>query len=267
MNNDEINNVPPVLNKPPCCKKPLVRVFNFSGGKTSAYMVIRYYQPGDIVLFCDTGREHPKTYKFINDFEAFENIPVTRIAHEGGFEDVLKKRQGLPNKLMRICTIELKVRTARRYLVSLGLKEYTHFIGFRADEPKRVHSHKNFWKRGVSFNFPLFDDGIDKPMINEFWKYKQYNLEIPSILGNCDLCFMKGKNAIIAILREYPELADKWIADENRSRELKQGKDKLGYTYLRNVRIEQLRNIAKNNLFKDYDLSEIQPAFDCACTA
>ena len=48
------------------------RVFNFSGGKTSAYMVIKYWREGDLVIFTDTGREHPKTYKFINDFEAFE---------------------------------------------------------------------------------------------------------------------------------------------------------------------------------------------------
>jgi 3'-phosphoadenosine 5'-phosphosulfate sulfotransferase (PAPS reductase)/FAD synthetase len=43
------------------------RVINFSGGKTSAYMTIKYYKPGDLVIFCDTGREHFKTYKFIND--------------------------------------------------------------------------------------------------------------------------------------------------------------------------------------------------------
>ena len=50
------------------------RVINFSGGKTSAYMTIHEYRDGDLVIFCDTGREHEKTYKFINDFEAFEKI-------------------------------------------------------------------------------------------------------------------------------------------------------------------------------------------------
>ena len=55
-----------------------MRIFNFSGGRTSAYMVIKYYQQGDLVIFCDTEREHPKTYKFINDFEAHENIPIIR---------------------------------------------------------------------------------------------------------------------------------------------------------------------------------------------
>lgn len=46
------------------------KVINFSGGKTSAYLTIREYNPGDIVLFCDTVEEHAKTYKFLNDFEA-----------------------------------------------------------------------------------------------------------------------------------------------------------------------------------------------------
>lgn len=64
--------------------KKMKRVFNFSGGRTSAFMVIHYYKPGDIVIFCDTGREHPKTYKFINDFEAYEQIPIIRLQHEGG---------------------------------------------------------------------------------------------------------------------------------------------------------------------------------------
>lgn len=242
------------------------RVINFSGGKTSALMTIMEYKPGDTVLFSDTGREHPKTYKFINDFEAHEGIPVTRIAYEGGFEKMLVKMQGLPNKLKRRCTIELKVRTARRYLVSLGLKEYQHLIGFRADEPQRVKKHVNFWKRGVSFCFPLFEKGIDKNMVNEYWSNKPYTLEIPSILGNCDLCFMKGKNAAIAILKDFPELGDKWIADEKRSAERKEGSKRTGYTYFQNVSIEELRHIAQNNLFKDYDLNEIKPAFDCACT-
>ena len=40
-----------------------------------------------------------------------------------------------------------------------------------------------------------------------------------------------------------------------------------GYTYFHDITMEQLRNIAQNNLFKDTDLSLITPAFDCACTS
>ena len=67
---------------------------------------------------------------------------------------------------------------------------------------------------------------------------------------------MKGKNAILAILREYPELADEWINDEKNSK----------YTYFNGVTIETLKSIAQNNLFKEFDLDNINPAYDCACT-
>jgi hypothetical protein len=236
------------------------RVINFSGGKTSAFMTIKEYKPGDIVLFCDTGREHPKTYKFINDFEAHENIPVTRIAFEGGFEKMLEKRgnKTLPNRMRRFCTETLKVLTARRYMVSIGYKKYENLIGFRYDEPKRVLGHKEKLKC-VTTLFPLYDMRITKGHISGYWAVKPYNLEIPHILGNCTLCFMKGKNAIAAILMSYPELADPWIADEERNL-------KAGHTYLPNTSIRQIRDVAVNNLFKGYDLNQINPAFNCACT-
>lgn len=230
-------------------------------------MTIREYKPGDIVLFCDTGREHPKTYKFIHDFEAYENIPVTQISwknSESPFDDFLKskKYKKIPNRIKRICTVELKINTAKRYLRSLGIKTFENLIGFRADEPKRVLNRKHFYKK-VFDKFPLYEKGINKAMINSYWETKPYNLEIPSILGNCTLCFMKGKNAIISILSQYPELADEWINDEN---EAKKWGAFGGRTYFPDVTIEQLKNIAQNNLFKDYDLNEIKPAFKCACT-
>lgn len=238
------------------------RVINFSGGKTSAYMTIKEYKPGDIVLFCDTGREHPKTYKFINDFEANEDIPVTRISYKeskSAFNTFLEhtRFRRLPDKLYRECTTELKVKTARRYLVSMGIKSYENLIGFRSDEPQRVLRRKAHYKT-VTDKFPLYEQGVTKEVVNDFWNNKSYNLEIPSILGNCDLCFMKGKNAIMAIMREHPELADKWIEDEERTTS--------GRTYIKGVSYRQLRDMAQNNLFKGYDLGEITPAFNCACT-
>jgi hypothetical protein len=232
------------------------RIINFSGGKTSAYMTILEYRQGDLVIFCDTGREHPKTYKFINDFEANENIPVIRLQYEGGFRELLKKKHAIPNNFKRFCTIELKIKTCRRYLRSLGISKYENLVGFRYDEPLRVKRRKQMWKNVVD-SFPLYDKKIDKQIVNEYWKNKSYTLEIPSILGNCTLCFMKGKNAIMNILASYPELADEWIKDEEQIKK---------YQYFADISIKQMRDYAQNNLFKNYDLNEIKPAFDCACT-
>jgi len=243
------------------------RVFNFSGGKTSAYMTIHEYKNGDLVVFCDTGREHSKTYKFINDFEAYENIPVIRLKYrdeEKPFDALLakKKYKIIPNRVKRICTDELKIKTCKRYLRSIGITTFENFIGFRADEPLRVKRRTQKFKK-VFDKFPLYEKGITKDMINDYWSKKPYTLEIPSILGNCTLCFMKGKNAIINILRNYPELADEWIADEDEAQ--KNGKFG-GHTYFPDITYRDMLAIANNNLFKETNLYEVLPAFDCACT-
>ena len=74
---------------------------------------------------------------------------------------------------------------------------------------------------------------------------------------------MKGKNAILAILREYPELAEPQIKDEIKAK-LTSGKSNK--TYFKGITIEELKNISQNNLFKN-NLEEIIPSYNCACTA
>lgn len=239
----------------------MVNVFNISGGKTSAYMVLKYATSNDILIFCDTGREMPQTYKFLDDFEKYEGFKIHRISYknsENPFKLLLssKKYKIIPNRVKRICTIELKVKTAKRYLRFLGIQKFNNYIGFRYDEPKRVLDKKQYYKK-VNNIYPLFNDKTTKDIVNNFWDNKPYNLYIPSILGNCDLCFMKGKNAIIAILTYYPQLAQKWIDDE---------KNANGRTYLQGITIQQCLSIANNNLFKDYSLENINPAYNCACT-
>lgn len=245
---------------------PTINVFNFSGGQTSAFMTLKYFKLGDIVIFCDTSREHPKTYKFINDFEAFENIPVTRISlfsTGDNFRQLLelKNFKILPNRTKRICTDYLKIRLAKRYLKSIGITTFNNYIGFRSDEPSRVYRHKNKALKVVN-KYPLFDTGIDKQMINAYWNSKPYKLEIPSILGNCTLCFNKGANAIISILSVYPELAKPWIDDENLNKKLRSGKTS---TFIQGTTYQNLLNLAQNNLFKDIDLNNLSSAYHCHC--
>jgi hypothetical protein len=230
------------------------RVINFSGGRTSALMTILEYNPEtDIVVFTDTGREHPKTYKFINDFEAFENIPVIRISEFDSFRKLIIKRKAIPNRYKRFCTIELKVKACRRYLRSLRMLKYDNLIGFRSDEQQRIKRRKKHWQK-VTDIFPLNERNITKKDVLEYWKSKPYDLEMPSILGNCTLCFNKGKDVIIAILKEYPEYANEWIEDE----------EIIGHTYFKDYSIKQLLEMSKK-VNKQFDLFELNPAFDCAC--
>jgi len=240
-----------------------VRVFHFSGGSSSAKMVIDNYLIGDVVLFCDTGREHPKTYKFINDFEAFEGIVVTRISMSGGWSAMLATMGGVPNRAKRRCTLELKIRTARRYMRSLGYSSYTQFVGFRYDERVRVAKYSSRWQT-VTTLFPLYSSGQDKTAIVQYWFSKPYRLEIPSILGNCDLCFNKGEDKVIAILTNDLSLADKWIFDEEDS-----VSNPLGHTYFKGRTVRSLRDAASLLVSSGrvFDLSSLSPSFSCACTS
>lgn len=238
------------------------RVINFSGGKTSALMTILLKPTeDDIVLFTDTGWEHSLTYKFIDDFEKYEGIRIHRATYKNikrpdltGFEALVNTRKSMPNRMMRLCTVDLKVLTAKRYLRQLGITTFENYIGFRSDESIRVLRHKEQFKK-VFTKFPLYDQGITKEMVNQYWLTRPYNLEIPSILGNCDLCFLKGKDNIIKIMAMYPELADKWIAAED---------GKKG-TFIQGISYKELLHIAKSQKTL-FDFQESLPAYSCSCT-
>lgn len=243
--------------------KILKRVFHFSGGTSSALMVLQSYEPGDLVIFCDTGREDPETYVFLNNFEAHEGIPIIRLETDGGWKAMLKKMKGIPNRAKRRCTIDMKIKRARRYLRSIGLCSYVQFIGFRFDELGRRKGYKNQWKKVVTM-FPLTLTETDKPMVDSYWDKKPYKLNIPAILRNCDLCFQKGEDKVIAILTTDITKADKWIDDEE---------DKInnpkGYTYFDKHSMRQLRDIAQGFIDKGkiFNLDELTSKFSCSCTA
>jgi hypothetical protein len=246
------------------------RVINFSGGKTSALMTI-LLKPNDddIVLFTDTGREHPLTYKFIDDFERNENIKVHRAEYTSpsapglkGFDALIENKKYVPNRMQRFCTSELKILTAKKYLRILGVRTFENYIGFRADEPNRVKNYNNKYKR-VFPKFPLFDKGVNKEMVNQYWLTRPYTLEIPSILGNCDLCFLKGKDNIIKIMQHFPELAQRWIDDEAKVKFKPHHKNKA--TYFGNVSYAELFRAAQSQKSL-FDLTESLPAYSCSCT-
>lgn len=250
------------------------KVINFSGGKTSAYLTIREYIPGDIVLFCDTKREHPKTYKFLNDFEAHENIPIIRATYTHwkspgleGFDALMNWKSIVPSRNRRICTTELKVNTAKRYLRPLIGMKFEQLIGLRADEMHRIKDFKPTYAQST-VRFPLMEDSITKQDVNDFWLTKPYTLEIPPILGNCDCCFLKGQAAIITIFQQYPELATPWINDEKsvKGNKIKAGLKNIKAQFFPNMTFEQLLKTAQT-VGKQFDLNLITPAYNCACTS
>jgi len=237
-----------------------MKIFHFSGGGSSAMMVIQNYSPGDIVIFCDTGREVTETYQFINDFELHTKIPIIKLSNLDWQKDVIIKQKVIPNKFKRKCTIELKIKQARRYLRSIGLVSYVQCIGFRADEKRRIHDYRSQWKK-VTTIFPLEAAGITSNDVAQFGANFNWWLSIPSILKNCDLCFLKGIDNIIAIIQSRPDTVDKWIEDEE-NKEINPN----GHTYHAGITMRMLKHIALSS-DKKYTLENRSSALGCSCTS
>ncbi len=240
----------------------------FSGGRSSAYMLKRLIDANPEwpdrrvqVTFQNTGREMPETLDFVRDVERSFGIAVTwleywpdntpafrvvdhKTASRNGepFEALIRKRKYLPNQNMRFCTEELKIRTAKRYLVSIGWKHWTNVVGIRADEPHRLNKPppKDRWTVWM----PMAEAGISKHDVGDFWRNQKFDLQLENIngttpFGNCDGCFLKGESKIAELIRRYPERAKWWEQMEDLASDLAA---KEAATFKKNVKRIEMRN-------------------------
>lgn len=233
---------------------------SFSGGRTSAYMLWMVLLSNTrediarwlIVCFANTGKEREETLAFVQrcseewcisivwvEFrdapEGFQVVDLASASRNGEpFEAAIRKRQYLPNPVTRYCTVELKIRTMHRYLRSLGWAEndgeWDQMVGIRADEHRRVSKIR---ARGTStetprehMRLPLADDGVTVRHIDSFWQKQPFRLQLPTfngktLLGNCDLCFLKGRQQVYSIIQSDLHSADWWASMER----LGNGKD------------------------------------------
>ena len=225
-------------------------LISFSGGRTSAFMLWNILQahggtlPNDIfVTFANTGKEAPETLDFVHEIEQKwgvkiywlelyfgEERPVYRTkivdyetASRNGepFEALLDRRQYLPNPVTRFCTSELKIKVMSRFMRKLqGYKNWYNVIGLRYDEPRRVASALKQYEAWTNIT-PMNDAKHTVEDVSEFWKKQNFDLKLTNAngktpAGNCDLCFLKGMDTTISILKERPEMADWWIKQEQK---------------------------------------------------
>lgn len=84
---------------------------------------------------------------------------------------------------------------------------FVSVVGLRADEPRRVGrvldrnaavSTADRFADGELVTVPLFDAGIGKNDIREFWEIQKFDLELPYDLNqsNCVFCFLKGEREL-----------------------------------------------------------------------
>lgn len=213
---------------------------SISGGRSSAMMarimLDNYNQSELIFTFANTGKELPQTLDFVNECDLrwslntvwLEYCPIDKFkivdyltASRSGqpFESLIKKKKYLPNRVTRFCTTELKIKPMQNYLKSLGFNsKWDCAVGIRYDEESRYRrlksAHQKLYDR---YLFPLYDFKVGKKEVAKFWASQDFDLQIPSEYGNCDLCFMKGINKRINQARQMPGILDWWHRMEQKT--------------------------------------------------
>lgn len=127
------------------------------------------------------------------------------------FDTLLQWMSVLPNVVSRGCSMQLKIRTAMRYLFAQGLKEYSSFIGIRKDEALRSVQILANCDTFEHPKFPLIEEGITEKEVLNFWAKNDFDLQLRSYEGNCDLCFLKSKYKRVVMARRNPEALKWWL--------------------------------------------------------
>jgi len=265
---------------------------SFSGGRTSAVMtqlIIQRYPKAEIlVLFANTGCEHPKTLDFVQNCDVYWNFktiwleakidltPNIGIRHnlvsyetasrEGKpFRDVIEK-YGIPNPSFPHCSSRLKAEVMESYLRNYGWnvgeksRNYYTAIGIRPDEIDRM-SEK--WKE-LKLWYPLIDWGFYKGKINAYMKQQPFDLELPGDhYGNCVFCWKKSFRKLATIAQDDPCWFDFPKEMEGKYRHFKPPVKQGERTFYRKHRDTQwLLDLAQSENFKRYEDSGQQTIWD-----
>ena len=268
-------------------------LISFSGGRTSAYMLRMILDahggtlPDDVhVCFANTGKEREETLRFVHECATRWNVRVRWLewrpagrgskaqdrfaevgynsADRGGrwFAELIRRKQFLPNSQMRYCTTKLKVETLKWFMVSLGYDRWVNPVGLRADEMHRVFKQierNHSGKERFTAVMPLANARVRVGDVNAFWAAQPFDLGLKSYEGNCDLCFLKGRNKRIEIVRERPDLAEWWARQEEAA---KHAKSVDGARFHKDETVRQLvASVANQPMF---DLPE-DDEFDVEC--
>lgn len=269
-------------------------LISFSGGRTSAFMakliqehpIYKDYQK--LFVYANTGKEAEATLEFIDKCDKEFNLNLVwveaDVVHEKqkgtkytitNFKDAKRKgepftevvkKYGLPSKLYRHCTRELKEIPIAKYARDILGKDYVTAIGIRADEKHRLGNDP----KKV---YPLAELGINEQIVRNFWDRQPFDLELKDYQGNCDLCFLKSVRKKLTIIKENPKVADWWLDLEVNN--IEEGRPMLDV--YRNLSMDDLINMAKNPFRKAIDQHELRQQqsnlfdidldleFDCFC--
>lgn len=189
--------------------KPARHILSLSGGKDSTALAIymRDRLPQMEYVFCDTQKELPETYEYLDRLQAFLGKTITRLNAERGFDHWLQLFGGyLPSSQMRWCTKNLKIIPFEKFV---GDSLVFNYIGLRADEDREGYiSHKP----NIRPVYPFKEAGIVEADV--FRILEESGLGLPKYYSwrtrsGCYFCFFQRKGEWVGLKETHPDLFEK----------------------------------------------------------
>lgn len=193
-----------------------------SGGKDSTALAVLLHKeiPGMEYFFCDTHRELPETYEYLDRIKARLGIRIEYLCAERDFDHWLALHSGyLPSPKRRWCTEQMKIRPLEKFV---GEDDVISYIAIRADEERSgyISTKPNikpvfpFKNRGITIDgvYRLLEDsGIGLP---QYYKWRTRS--------GCYFCFFQRKYEWVKLSEEHPDLFQKAVDYEQNHKDGRQ---------------------------------------------
>lgn len=155
-------------------------------------------------FFCDTGKELPETYEYLERIKTRLDITITYLESERGFDHWFDVYGGvLPSPKMRWCTVQMKIKPLEKWV---GDDEAISYIGIRADENRDGYIST---KPNIKPVFPFKERGMVKEDILRL--LEESGIGLPDYYrwrsrSGCFFCFFQRKYEWVMLAEEHPDL-------------------------------------------------------------
>jgi 3'-phosphoadenosine 5'-phosphosulfate sulfotransferase (PAPS reductase)/FAD synthetase len=199
--------------------KPVRHILGLSGGKDSAALAVLMHKevPQMEYFFCDTHKELPETYEYLERLKARLGIQITHLNAERGFDHWLNVKGGfLPSPNVRWCTELLKIQPIEEWI---GGDQAISYVGIRADENRAGYIST---RPNIQAVYPFKERGLAKADIIRI--LEDSGIGLPSYYrwrtrSGCFFCFFQRKYEWVMLAEEHPELFAKAIEYEEQHRD------------------------------------------------
>lgn len=215
-------------------QKEVRHILGLSGGKDSTALAILLHEevPQMEYFFCDTHKELPETYEYLDRIKARLGINIHYLEGDRGFDHWLAIHGGLlPSPKKRWCTVQMKIKPLEKFI---GEDDAINYVGIRADENREGYVST---KPNIRPVFPFKERGMVKADIIQLLeesgiglpKYYQWRSR-----SGCFFCFFQRKYEWVMLAEKHPDLFAEAVRYEQ------EHKDGRKYTWIQGESLLEL---------------------------